>query len=122
MIARKGTLTNLRKSPFGKEEYDSSLEKQYMVELERDPAVKTWTKKHGIKIPYKFFGLVRNYLPDFLVEYKDGSKEIHETKGLPLLLWLSTKLKSQSAQDFCQAYGFRYKVITKGRRAFYEKV
>ena len=122
MIARKGTLTNLRKSPFGKEEYDSSLERQYMVELERDPAVKTWTKKHGIKIPYKFFGLVRNYLPDFLVEYKDGSKEIHETKGLPLLLWLSTKLKSQSAQAFCGAHGFRYKLITKGRRAFYGKV
>jgi len=52
MISKKGTLTNLRKSPHGKEDYDSALEREYMVELERDPGVKTWTKKHGIKIPY----------------------------------------------------------------------
>jgi len=122
MIAKKGTLTNLRKSPLGKEEYDSSLERQYMVELERDPAVKTWTKKHGIKIPYKFFGLVRNYLPDFLVEYGDGSKEIHETKGLPLLLWLSTKIKGESAEKYCKRMGWKYKLITKGNQAFYRKV
>jgi len=44
----------LKKSPYGKEDYDSTLERGYMVELERDPAVKSWTKKHGIKIPYKF--------------------------------------------------------------------
>ncbi|MFH1861805.1 MAG: TnsA endonuclease N-terminal domain-containing protein [bacterium] len=122
MIAKRGTLTNLRKSPLGKEDYDSSLERQYMVELERDPAVKSWTKKHGIKIPYKFFGLVRNYLPDFLVEYKDGSKEVHETKGLPLLLWLSTKIKGETAEKYCLRLGWKYKLITKGDQAFYRKV
>jgi hypothetical protein len=122
VISKKGKLTNLKKSPFGEEGYDSALEREYMVELERDAAVVKWTKKHGIKIPYTFFGFQRNYLPDFLVEYRDGTKEIHETKGLPLLLWLSTKLKSQSAQAFCQTQGFRYKQITKGRGAFYGKV
>lgn len=44
MISKKGTLTNLKKSPYGRENYDSTLEKEYMVELERDPAVKNWTK------------------------------------------------------------------------------
>jgi hypothetical protein len=122
MISKKGKLTNLKKSPFGEEEYDSALEREYMVELERDPAVVKWTKKHGIRIPYRFLGFRRHYLPDFLVEYRDGSREIHETKGLPLLLWLSTKLKRQSAEAFCRAQGFRYKQITKGRGAFYGKV
>jgi len=122
MVSKKGTLTNLRKNPHGKENYDSALEREYMVELERDPAVKRWTKKHGIKIPYKFLGLVRHYLPDFVVEYKDGNKEIHETKGLPLLLWLSTKLKGQTAEEFCKARGWKYKVITKGNHAFYGKI
>jgi hypothetical protein len=122
VISKKGKLTNLKKSPFGEEAYDSALEREYMVELERDAAVVKWTKKHGIKIPYTFLGFRRNYLPDFLVEYRDGTREIHETKGLPLLLWLSTKLKSQSAQAFCQRQGFRYKQITKGRGAFYKKV
>ena len=85
MISKKGTLTQLKKSPYGSEDYDSALEREYMVELERDPAVVRWTKKHGLKIPYKVFGFPHKYLPDFFVEYKDGHKEIHETKGLPLI-------------------------------------
>jgi hypothetical protein len=122
MIAKKGTLTNLKKSPYGNEDYDSALEREYMVELERDAAVKNWTKRHGIKIPYKFLGFTRHYLPDFLVEYKDGSKEIHETKGLPLLLWVSTKLKGESAEQFARNQGWKYKVVTKGKEAFYRKI
>lgn len=122
MISNKGKLTNLKKSPFGEEEYDSSLERRYMVELERDPAVVKWTKKHGIKIPYTVLGLRQYYLPDFLVEYRDGTREIRETKRLPLFLWLSTKLKGQSAQAFCVMQGWRYKQITKGRVAFHRKV
>ena len=121
MISKKGVLTNLRKSPYGEEDYDSALEREYMVELERDAAVVKWTKKHNLKIPYKILGFTRHYLPDFLVEYKDGHKEIHETKGLPLLLWLSTKLKGQSAEEFVKQKGWRYKIITKGRQAFYGK-
>lgn len=122
MISKKGCLTNLKKSPYGKEEYDSALEREYMIELERDPAVKSWTKRHGIKIPYRFLVMRRHYLPDFLVEYQDGSKQIHETKGLPLLLWLSTKLKGQTAEKFCKERGWKYKLITKGKEMFYGKV
>lgn len=122
MITKKGTLTNLKKSPYGEEAYDSSLERQYMVELEKDPAVKSWTKKHGVKILYNFLGWTRHYLPDFLVEYRSGEKELHETKGLPLLLWLSTKLKRKSAEEFCKEQGWEYKLITKGPQAFYGKI
>ncbi|MEK7080572.1 MAG: TnsA endonuclease N-terminal domain-containing protein [Patescibacteria group bacterium] len=122
MISKKGTLTNLNKNPDGRANYDSALEREYMIELERDSAVIRWTKSHGIKIPYKIFGFTRNYLPDFLVEYKDGHKEVHETKGLPLLLWLSTKLKGEAAEGFFRKSGIRYKIITKGSRAFYGKI
>lgn len=122
MISKKGTLTNLKKSSYGAENYDSALEREYMVELERDPAVKKWTKKHDLKIPYSILGLTHHYYPDFMVEYQNGSKEIHETKGLPLLLWLSTKLKRQSAEEFCREQGWKYKLITKGRQAFFGKI
>lgn len=122
MISKKGILTNLKKSPDGEEKYDSALEREYMVELERDAAVVKWTKKHDLKIPYKFLGFTRHYYPDFLIEYKDGHKEVHETKGLPLLLWLSTKLKGQSAEEFVKQKGWRYKIVTKGRQAFYGKI
>lgn len=122
MISTKGTLTQLKKSPGGSENYDSALEREYMVELERDPAVVRWTKKHGLKITYKLWGFPHKYLPDFLVEYKDGHKEIHETKGLPLMLWLSTKLKREAAEDYFGKLGWKYKMITKGREAFYNKI
>ena len=120
MHSIKGTLSGLRKNPDGSSSYDSLLERDYMIELEQDPAVKSWTKKHGIKIPYSFLGLFkRYYLPDFLVEYNDGSKEIHEGKGLPLLFWDSTKAKRSAAQEWCKSHSMKYKVVTQGRQIFY---
>lgn len=116
MQSRKGSLSNLKKSPLGKEEYDSILERDYMIELEHDPAVKEWTKRHNVVIPYSFLGFTRRYFPDFLVTYKDGSQELHETKGLPLLFWLSTKQKQQSAEAYCASQGWRYKLVTRGLR------
>lgn len=122
MISKRGRLTKLKKNPQGWDKYDSALERQYMVELERDPAVKSWTKNHGIKIGYTLLGIRRQYWPDFLVEYQDGSKELHETKGLPLLFWASTKLKGESAEEYCKKLGWKYKRITSGRAAFYGKI
>lgn len=122
MISKHGRLTELKKNPQGWDSYDSALEREYMVELERDSAVKSWTKKHGTKIPYMFFGFKRHYLPDFLIEYQDGSKELHETKGLPLLFLVSTKLKGESAEEYCKKQGWKYKKITKGSLAFYSKI
>ncbi len=116
MRSRRGKLRNLNKSPHGEEEYDSLLERDYMIELEHDPAVIEWTKKHNVVINYWFTGFRRKYYPDFLITYKDGSKELHETKGLPLLFWLSTKLKRQSAEEYCASQGWRYKLITRGLR------
>ena len=90
-----------------------------MVELEGMPGVKKWTKKHNIKIPYSFLLFTKNYIPDFLVEFNDGSKEIHECKGLPLVFWLSTKLKKEFAENYCKSLGYKYKLITKDKEVFY---
>lgn len=123
MISKHGKLTGLKKSPLGEENYDSVLEREYMLELERDLAVKQWTKQHGIKIPYSIWGFTRHYYyPDFVVEYQNGHKELHETKGLPLMLWLSTKLKREAAEEYFKKLGWKYKMITKGATAFYNKI
>jgi len=42
--------------------------------------------------------------------------QLHETKGLPLLFWLSTKIKRESAEAYCARQGWRYKLVTKGFR------
>lgn len=120
IIGEKGKLQNLKKSSYGTENYDSLLERDYMIELEGKPGIKSWTKKHKIKIPYYFIGFRRNYLPDFLVEFKDDSKEIHETKGIPFLLWLSVKIKRETAETWCKNYGFKYKFITRSTVPFYQ--
>lgn len=120
MISNRGVLSGLKRSPYSEENYDSDLEKYYMVELEGMPGVKRWTKKHHIRIPYHILLFTRNYEPDFLVEFNDGSKEIHETKGLPFLFWLSTHLKMESAEDYCKKLGWKYKFITKDKVVFYK--
>lgn len=119
MRVNRGKLIGLKRSPCGEELYDSGLEKYYMVELEGMPGVKSWTKKHNIRIPYSFFFIRRNYIPDFLVEFADGSKEIHETKGLPFLFLLSTKLKKLSAEAYCNRLGWKYIFITRDKEVFY---
>ncbi len=120
MRSIRGKLKNLKKSPYGEEIYDSLLERDYMIELEQEPAVKSWTKKHGVRIPYNFLVFFNhNYLPDFFVECQDGSKEIHEGKGLPLLFWDSTKAKRKAAEEWCRKKAWKYKVITQGKQIFY---
>lgn len=114
-----GDFASPRKSQLAVEHFDSILERDYMSYLDSNPAVAKWTKKHGIKIPYTFLGFKRDYLPDFLVEMKGGSKEIHETKGLPFLLWLSVKVKRQSAEEWCKNWGYKYKFITRSTIPFY---
>ncbi len=116
MQSKRGALSGLRKSPHGSETYDSHLEREYMIELEHDPAVRQWTKVHEDAIPYTILGIPRRYHPDFLVTYNDGSQQVHETKGLPLLFWLSTKLKRKSAEAYCAEQGWKYKMVTRGYR------
>ncbi|MBI2907046.1 MAG: hypothetical protein HYX92_05260 [Chloroflexi bacterium] len=115
MQSKRGKLSGLRKSPRGMEGYDSHLERQYMVELEHDPAVREWTKEHNIVIPYRLLGFLHHYHPDFLVTYNDGSRQLHETKGLPLLFWLSTKIKRTTAEEYCRKLDWKYKMVTRLR-------
>lgn len=115
-----GTYRSPKKSQYSSEHYDSILERDYMGYLDSNPSVSRWTKKHGIKIPYTFLGFKRDYLPDFLVILRDGSKEIHETKGLPFLLWLSVKIKRKSAEEWCKNWGYKYKFVTRSQIPFYD--
>ena len=68
MYSRRGKLTGLRRNPRGESAYDSLLERDYMRELEQTGGVVSWTKDHGIRIPYRIWGMIpRTYHPDFLV-------------------------------------------------------
>ena len=120
MKAIQGILTDLKKEPSGKSRYDSLLEKKYMQFLERWGGVKEWTKNHGIRIPYTMLGIIpRNYLPDFLVIFQDGSKELHETKGAGFLSWSSTHAKKRAAEKWCKERDMKYRFIENSRGALF---
>ena len=120
MKAQKGLLRGMKKNPQGESKYDSLLERDYMLELESMGGVKEWTKGHNIKIPYKIFGILpHNYLPDFLIIFVDGSKEIHETKGAGFLAWASTHAKRYAGDKWCKQRGMIYRFIENSKGALF---
>lgn len=119
MMSQRGSLSGLKKTEHGTEDFDSILERNYMLELEHVAGVKKWTKRHGIKIPYSFLGIHRNYLPDFLVTYQDGSQEIHETKGAGFLSWITTHAKRRAGHVWCSKKGIKYIFIENSKGAMF---
>lgn len=93
-----------------KEFYRSSYELKRMNELNNDLKVKMWTTKHKIKIPY-FINKIRHYyIPDFLIEWKDKSISIEETKGYIEDKNLF-KLKTKAAKKYCLNKNYTYTII-----------
>lgn len=120
MQAIRGILKRLKKNPRGESSYDSLLERNYMLELESMSGIKEWTKDHGIRIPYRIFGILPHYyLPDFLITFIDGSKEIHETKGTGFLSWMSTHVKREAGDKWCKEHGMVYRFIENSRGALF---
>ena len=120
MKSIRGELTGLTKEPSRKGKYDSLFEKEYMLLLEKDAGVKEWTKDHGIKIPYKALGIFnRNYLPDFLVTYQDGTQQVHETKGAGFLFWNSTHRKIKAGRKWDKEHNIEYVFVENSNALFY---
>ena len=120
--SKRGILKGLKRTPKGEAAYDSFLERDYMLELENIGGVIAWTKDHGIRIHYNIFGIIsRHYLPDFLVTYADGSKEIHETKGAGFLAWVSTHAKRHAGDAWCRQRGMVYRFIENSKGALFAK-
>ncbi len=115
-----GILTGLQKNPRGQAKYDSLIERRYMESLEENPHVRSWTKDHSIRIPYQYLFFRHHYEPDFFVEMKDGTKEIHETKGEGLMYWITTDAKREAADRWCKERGYKYRLITPGKEWFYQ--
>jgi len=78
--------------------YDSALEKFRMELLDADPDVISWTKRHGIKIPYIASNLKRRmYTPDFKIERETGFC-LEEVKGYDV----EKVAKQEALREYCQ--------------------
>jgi hypothetical protein len=61
--------------------YASSYELSAMELFDKTEEITNWTNKHGIRIKYYYNYLNRHYVPDFLVDFRNGKSYIFEMKG-----------------------------------------
>lgn len=97
--------------------YHSDLELVRMMMLDIDNDVVHWTKKHGIGIPYFYKGVVKNYVPDFLITNSDDSKTLEETKGYDP----KAKLKKNALKKYCKENNFTYNWIDQSELNEYKE-
>lgn len=58
-------------------------------------------------------GFDHKYLPDFLVHYPDGTKELHEVKAKYYLDKNNTKEKVEAGIAYCNIHGLKFRLITE---------
>lgn len=90
----------------GDQWFHSSWEKARMETL--DDLGLRWTKKHGIRIPYRDVkGRTRYYIPDFLVGVGDRLL-LEEVKGYK---GVNFNLKTEAAKAWCEEKGMGFQVL-----------
>jgi len=108
-MSKHGQYPNPKKSPWNFEYYQSDLERRMMDRLESDPHAVKWMKRHSITIPW-IDGQKhqRRYVPDFLVEYEDGTKAIIEVKDPSRVDTNEVQRKRRAGEMWCKMRGMEY--------------
>jgi hypothetical protein len=113
-MSARGVLGDLKRCTRKSEPYDSTWERDYMMQLDADVTVKRWERCRSLRIPYvKADGTKAKYNPDFILERNDGSKEIHEVKGGHLLGSADTEAKLKAGAEFCRRRRMVFRVISR---------
>ena len=84
-------------------EYRSGWEKTVCIHLDSNAMVLKY-EYESMKIPYeanKRTGKIRQYIPDFLVYYKDGTRKLIEVKRTNQIGNLIVRKKAMAAEDWC---------------------
>lgn len=93
--------------------YKSGHEWAYIIELELNSKVSSYSWEF-IKVPYTLpDGSYHNYLPDVLVYYTDGRIELQEIKPYNLLNDPTVQAKASAAIKYCKERGWTYRFITE---------
>jgi hypothetical protein len=87
--------------------YDSFWELLRMKILDLDKNVVSWTKRHGIRIPYKINDIIKNYVPDFLITYKDKTI-LEEVKGSSEEI---RNIKFKALRKYCKKNNINHSII-----------
>lgn len=88
------------------EYHHSSWELERMIELDNDENVIFWTKKHGFNVKYEHDGIIKRYVPDFHIKYKNY-EIVEEVKGYVDDV-VKFKLKIIAAKKFFSEMNIKY--------------
>jgi hypothetical protein len=92
--------------------YRSGYELRVYKALDELPDVVSY-KVEPIHIEYYFKGKTRNYIPDIVVYFVDGHKEVWEVKPSSQTTLSINSQKWKYAEDYCNNRGMFFKVITE---------
>lgn len=114
---RKGRYhTGVHSSPkAGECHYRSGWELEYMLHLDADATVASYQYEQ-LQIPYVSnvrTGRLRNYFPDFLVAYVDGSQKLVEIKPKKRSTQVTVVKKLAAAQAWCSEHGVTLELVTE---------
>jgi hypothetical protein len=91
--------------------YRSSWEFKYIKFLDKLSSIKSF-RYESLIIPYEWNGTHKNYVPDFVVEYKNNNVEIVEIKPLHKID-SCVKSKIRAAKKYCKKIGAKFVVLTE---------
>ena len=95
--------------------FRSGWESYYMQHLDSCDDVRTW-RYESFSIEYVSnvrTGKTRKYIPDFVVEYVDGTSHVVEIKPLRRTTQAIVKKKLAAAEAWCRANGMTLELITE---------
>jgi hypothetical protein len=114
---RKGRYQRgVHSSPIAGEcKYRSGWEQKYMVYLDDNPEVASWSYEKLVieYVSNKKTKKIRKYYPDFQIEYKDGRKVVVEIKPSRKLQQATVVKKIRAAKEWCTEHDMIYKILTE---------
>lgn len=84
-----------------------------MIYLDNDERVMVWDSE-CIRIPYMYENNKRWYIPDFLITFVDGHRELWEVKAEQFITTEKVVLKSAAAMAYCECEGIGAYVMLTG--------
>lgn len=92
--------------------FDSSWEKEFMILTDKDKFIKN-IDRPNFKIPYKSKGIIKNYVPDFIINTINNFRIVIEIKPKRLLYKNNNLEKRLAGKLYCRKNNMKYVILTE---------
>jgi hypothetical protein len=109
----KGIYGWIEDSRFGRISYDSSYERDRIIQLEKDENIFMVSRCRDM-IPYvDLFGKLRNYNPDLRIDFFDSSVVVEEIKPFCMIPKINNPIKAKAANSFYENKEIDFRIVTE---------